>query len=92
MDNQGPTKPISSTVANTQQNSVNTQTVIKLMLHRTGTYDFTVPFPLSSHYPTEKLEWSLETLIVFNPVAYTKVAASSQEYRQGIGLLSMCHT
>ena len=52
-------------------------------------YDFTVPFPLSSHYPTEK--FGVEPGNVNNPVAYTKVAASSQEYRQGIGLLSMCH-
>ena len=65
--NRPETKHISSSVANTQQNSVNTQIVIKLMLHRTGTYDFTVSFPLSSHYPNEKLEWSLETLITLLP-------------------------
>ena len=54
-------------------------------------YDFTVPFPLSSHYPTKKLEQSLGMLIAFHPAAYTKIAVASQEYRQGIGLLSMCH-
>ena len=33
LDKQGPSKTISSSVPNAQQNSVNTQTVIKLMLH-----------------------------------------------------------
>ena len=96
LDKQGPSKTISSSVPNAQQNSVNTQTVIKLMLHTQdmgvggSMYNITVLFPLS-HYSTKKLERSLGTLIVFILATYTKVAAASQDYRQGIALLSMSH-
>ena len=55
------------------------------MLYRRGIYDFS---PISTLLLLSTQKVGAEPGKIFNPAACTTVAAASQDYRQGIGLLS----